>query len=83
LILDDFDFNASGISDQLTGEMATLKSYNPLRVLAGYFDEAMKRLRNKYLSVPLDAVRVPVSRRNRQPLLPPPSAVIRIVRADG
>jgi hypothetical protein len=35
--------------------------YNGLRVPEGYFAEAMDRLRNKFLSVPVDAVLHPAS----------------------
>ena len=61
LLLDGFDFNAPGISDQLTGRMAALNGYNGLRVPVEYFDEAMVRLRDKYLNVPLAAVLHPAS----------------------
>ena len=60
LMLEGFDFSTSGIADQLTGQMASLKRYNALRVPAEYFDEAMGRLREKYLSVPLDTVLLPI-----------------------
>ena len=50
-----------GIAGQLKGTLAPLKSYNALRVPAEYFDEAMERLRTKFLNVPLEAVLHPAS----------------------
>ena len=61
LLLDSFDFNAAGVSSQLTGRMAVLGKYNGLRVPVDYFDEAMTRLCTKYLNVRLDTVLHPVS----------------------
>ncbi len=40
-----------------------LRRYNALRVPSDYFDEAMKRLRTRYLDVPLDVVLHPKSHR--------------------
>ena len=56
LMVENFDFGAPGIGSQLTGRLAQLKAYNGLRVPPEYFEEAMERLRNKYLNVRLDAV---------------------------
>ena len=61
LMLEGFDFGAPRIASGLTGTLAPLKSYNPLPIPAEYFDEAMQRLREKYLNVPLDAVLHPSS----------------------
>jgi tetratricopeptide (TPR) repeat protein len=61
LMLDGFDFNAPVISDQLTDRMAALKSYGALRVVVEYFEEAMGRLRDRYVNVALDAVLHPAS----------------------
>jgi tetratricopeptide (TPR) repeat protein len=61
LMLENFDFGAPGIGNQLTGDLEALKGYNGLRVPPGYFAEAMGRLREKYLNVPLDAVLHPAS----------------------
>jgi hypothetical protein len=61
LMLEEFDFNAPAITNQLTGTLATLKNYNGLRIPPDYFDEAMDRLRNRHLNVPLTAVRHPTS----------------------
>lgn len=61
LMLEGFDFSTPAISSQLTGKLAKLKYYNALRVPAEYFDEAMERLRARYLSVSVDAVLHPPS----------------------
>ena len=61
LMLENFDFGALGIANQLRGDLEALKGYNGLRVPPEYFAEAMGRLRDKYLSVPLDAVLHPAS----------------------
>jgi|HubBroStandDraft_6_1064221.scaffolds.fasta_scaffold427319_2 hypothetical protein len=61
LMLEGFDFGSPGIAAQLRGTLAPVKSYNALRVPAEYFDEAMERLRTKFLNVPLDMVLHPAS----------------------
>ena len=61
LMLEGFDFASPGIAGQLTGSLAALKSYNGLSIPPEYFMEAMGRLRDRYLSVPLTAARPPVS----------------------
>jgi formylglycine-generating enzyme required for sulfatase activity len=61
LFFDDFNFGTPAVSEKLTGTLATLKQYNGLEVPAGYFGEAMTRLRDKYLNVALKAVLHPVS----------------------
>ena len=60
LMFDGFDFGKS-IANQLTGDLATLKSYNGLQVTGAYFTEAMNRLREQYLNVPLEMVLHPAS----------------------
>jgi tetratricopeptide (TPR) repeat protein len=62
LMLEGFDFGTPAIANQLTGKLATLKSYNALGVPAEYFMEAMNRLREKFLNVPLEGVLHPASR---------------------
>ena len=62
LMFDGFHFGASSVINQLTGKLATLKSYNALPVVAAYFTEAMSRLCEKYLNVPLEMVLHPASR---------------------
>lgn len=61
LTLEGFDFATPKIISQLTGTLAPLKSYNALSVPAEYFAEAMTRLREKYLNLPLEAVLHPAS----------------------
>jgi hypothetical protein len=61
LTLEGFDFNSAAIAKQLTGPIAPLARYNALEVPSGYFNEAMTRLRDKFLNVSLDAVLHPVS----------------------
>jgi len=61
LMLENFDFGAPGIGNQLTGALAPLKDYNGLRVPPEYFIEAMGRLRDKFLNVSLDGVMHPAS----------------------
>jgi hypothetical protein len=56
LMLEGFDFGTPRIASQLTDKLAALKHYNGLSIPPGYFLEAMARLRNKYLNVPLTAV---------------------------
>jgi tetratricopeptide (TPR) repeat protein len=65
LFLESFSFGNPSISMQLTGKLAELKHYNGLNVPADYFREAMDRLRNRFLNVPLDAVVHPVSKEVR------------------
>jgi hypothetical protein len=61
LMLEGFNFGTPVIASQLTGALAVLNRYNALHVPADYFDEAMERLRTKYLNVPLDTVLHPAS----------------------
>jgi tetratricopeptide (TPR) repeat protein len=61
LMLESFDFGSPGIANQLTGTLDGLQHYNALRVHADYFEEAMSRLRDKYLNVALDTVLHPAS----------------------
>jgi tetratricopeptide (TPR) repeat protein len=56
LMLEGFDFGAPAIASQLTGTLAPLKHYNALNVPADYFLEAMGRLRDRFLNIPIDAV---------------------------
>jgi tetratricopeptide (TPR) repeat protein len=61
LMLEGFDIGSPGIAKHLTGELTKLQKYNAMRVPVDFFDEAMTRLREKFLNVPLDAVLHPVS----------------------
>ena len=61
IFLEGFDFGSPSISKYLTGKLETLKKYNGQNVPAGFFDEAMGKIREKFLNVPLDSVLHPVS----------------------
>ncbi|MDX1812280.1 MAG: toll/interleukin-1 receptor domain-containing protein, partial [Gammaproteobacteria bacterium] len=56
LTLEGFDFADPSVGRQLTGKLEFLKHYNALSVPVGYFSDAMMKLREKYLNVPLEAV---------------------------
>jgi tetratricopeptide (TPR) repeat protein len=66
LMLEGFDFGSPAIASQLTGTLAPLKQYNALNVPADYFLEAMGRLRDRFLNIPVDAVPQPASLTARQ-----------------
>ena len=61
IFLEGFDFGSPSISKYLTGKLETLKKYNGQNVPAGFFEEAMGKIREKFLNVPLDSVLHPVS----------------------
>ncbi len=61
LTFEDFKFSSPAIAAQLTGTLAPLRSYQALTVPTGYFDDAMKQLRHKFLNVALDTVLHPAS----------------------
>jgi tetratricopeptide (TPR) repeat protein len=61
LTLEGFDFSSASIAQHLTGKLAGLRRYNALGVPPDYFDEAMSRLRERYLNVPLESVLHPAS----------------------
>jgi hypothetical protein len=56
LMLEGFDFGTPKIANLLTGKLAALRHYNGLSIPPEYFLEAMGRLRDRYLNVPLAAV---------------------------
>ena len=60
LMLEGFSFGT--MANQLSGALADLRGYNGLSVPAEYFLEAMSRLRDRFLNVPLTAVLHPNSR---------------------
>jgi len=66
LMLEGFDFTTPAIACHLTGKLASLKRYNALSVPVDYFDAAMVRLREVFLSIPLDSVLHPTSATARQ-----------------
>jgi hypothetical protein len=61
LMLAGFNFGAPATKEQLVGRMVALPEYNGLPIPEGYFPQAMERLRNKFLNVPVDAVLHPAS----------------------
>lgn len=61
LMLEGFDFGTPAIANQLTGKLDALKRYQALGVPVDYFMEAMIRLREKFLNVPLEGVLHPAS----------------------
>src|SRR5262245_29779233 len=61
LLFESFNFGSSSVIEKLTGKLAAIPRYNALEIPSGYFIEAMERLRNRYLNVPLNAVIHPVS----------------------
>src|ERR1035438_3491304 len=61
LMLEGFDFGTPTIAGQLTGTLAALKHYNGLNIPPDYFLEAMGRLRDRYLNIPLSGVLHPAS----------------------
>jgi TIR domain len=62
LMLEGFDFGKAEIAGHLTGKLERLKNYNGLEIpKARFFLPEMKRLRDEFLSVPVDAVLHPAS----------------------
>jgi len=61
IFLEDFHFGSPSISKYLTGKLAYLKNYNGQTIPAGYFDEAMEKLRSKFLNIGVSTVLHPVS----------------------
>src|SRR5579862_935185 len=66
IMLDCVDFDAPGVGTQLTGRLAPLKWFQGLSIPDDYFDEAMARLRTRFLEVPVETVRYPLSPPSRQ-----------------
>jgi toxoflavin biosynthesis protein ToxD len=61
LFFDGFSFGSTQASEKLTGDLARLTRYNGMNVPRDYFQEAMERLHTRFLSMPLDAVLLPLS----------------------
>jgi hypothetical protein len=61
LFFDGFSFGAANVSEKLTGKLKSISRYNGMNVPQDYFNEAMERLCNTFLNVPLDAVLHPMS----------------------
>ncbi len=56
LMFEGFSFGDDSISKHLTGKLALLKQYNAQRVPADFFEEAMAKIRSRYLNTTLDVV---------------------------
>ena len=61
LLFEGFSFSSPSISQYLTGKLSKLKNYNGLNVPSDYFNEAMERLTNRFLNIPLEGVLHPLS----------------------
>jgi len=53
LMLEGFDFGSPSTNKYLTGKLAKLKYYNGIHVPVEYFSEAMDRLRDGFLNLPI------------------------------
>lgn len=60
LFLEGFSF-AGSTDKYLRGKLASLKEYNGLQVPSDYFEEAMRRLRERFLNIPVDIAVTPLS----------------------
>jgi hypothetical protein len=75
LMFEDFDFRAA--DKYLVGEwLPLLKSYNGLRFPSDFFDEAMERLRTRFLNVPLELVLHPTTQQAAPPVVPAQSPAV-------
>lgn len=54
LMFEGFDWK--DMTPYLVGKMSVLNTYNALRIPSDFFDEAMNRLRTRFLNIPIDAV---------------------------
>lgn len=61
IMLEGFDFSMSAIAKNLTGKLEMIQKYNAMTVPVEYFDAAMAKLCNQFLSIELDAVIHPIS----------------------
>jgi hypothetical protein len=75
LFFDGFSFGSPSVAEKLTGTLEAIKHYNGLDIPSGYFIEAMQRLSNRYLDVPLNAVIHPISTEVRKVVREEQSAV--------
>ncbi len=63
LMFEGFDFKA--VQQYLVEKLAVLPQYNALNIPADYFDEAMGRLRTRFLNKPLDVILHPTTAGDR------------------
>ncbi len=61
LFLDGFSFGSPNVSKNLIGNISQIKSYNGLNIPADYFDEAINKLCQRFLNVPLNSVLHPMT----------------------
>jgi len=61
LFFEGFSFSSPSIEQYLTGNLETLKNYKSLTVPSDYFNEAMDKLTNRFLNMPLNTVLHPLS----------------------
>jgi TPR repeat protein len=66
LLLDGFSLAAPNAVQRLEGALEPLRRYQALTIPNDFFDEAMERLRRKYLAIEIDAVLHPVSAHARR-----------------
>jgi tetratricopeptide (TPR) repeat protein len=66
LMVESFDFGSPVAASILIDKLANLKKYNALRVPSEYFFEAMVRLREQYLNIPIESVLHPISNQTKQ-----------------
>ncbi len=64
LLTSAFDFNANYAKPYLTGKLAKLPTFNALNVPLDYFDEAMNRLRTRFLK-PIDLISTPTPKHDQ------------------
>lgn len=57
LLFDNFDYGKA--QQYMTGKLAVLPQYNSVEVPLNYFEEALARLRTRFLSQPLDTILFP------------------------
>src|SRR5574341_424395 len=58
LMMEGFDFGSPLVTHALTGKLAALSSKNGLPIYAAYFFEGMEKLRNRYLNMALEDIRL-------------------------
>ncbi len=57
LMMEGFDFGSPTTIEALSGKLATLNTYNGLKLYADYFFDAMEKLRTRFLNKALDDLR--------------------------
>lgn len=62
VLVDRFSLTDPAVAQRLQGSLEPLRRYQALEIPGAYFDEAMEKLRKRFLAVPVDAVLHPPSR---------------------